>query len=47
MFNINNVIKEKTVHIREQEIIRTNIGKNETRIDRMKNGKYRNKTHSH
>ena len=31
MFNINNVIKEKTVHIGEQEIIRTNIGKNETR----------------
>ena len=29
--------KEKTIHIREQEIIKTNIGKNETRIDKIEN----------
>lgn len=29
--------KEKTVHVREQEIIKTNIGKNETRTDKIEN----------
>lgn len=47
MSNINNMTKEKAVHRREQEIIKTNIGKSETRIDKMKNGKCRNKQHSH
>lgn len=39
IFNINDVIWEKNVPVREQEIIKTNIGRNETRRDRIKNGK--------